>query len=57
MEPRDLTFENFKHFQKGLTPEYWKTIKTEADTRLKIIDPIFENVFGFGAQKETAASI
>jgi hypothetical protein len=43
MEPIDLAFEQFKTAKQEIT-EYIQTVATEADTRLKVIDPILLKV-------------
>lgn len=47
MEPKDMAFERFIAFKKSLTPDYWESIQTEADTRKKLIDRIFAEVLGW----------
>src|SRR5688500_7645184 len=47
MEELDIAFENFKNFVGSITPEYWETINTEADVRMKIIDPVFLSILGW----------
>ncbi|MGH9551644.1 MAG: hypothetical protein ACRD3W_19825, partial [Terriglobales bacterium] len=46
MESIDLALEQFKKLQKE-TKAIRKTVVTEADTRLKVIDPILLNVLGY----------
>jgi cold shock CspA family protein len=47
MEPLDTACERFKSFLSGLTPDYWKSIRTEADVRMKIIDRVFVEVLAW----------
>ncbi|MFL5245095.1 MAG: cold shock domain-containing protein [Gemmataceae bacterium] len=47
MEPLDLAFEKYGIFLASISPDYWDTIKSEADTRLKIIDKIFVRILGW----------
>jgi hypothetical protein len=47
MEPQDVAYERFCAFIGQTLPAYWSTIKTEADTRFKIIDKLFVHVLGW----------
>lgn len=47
MEPIDAASLKFEEFLKTITPEYWSTCITEADIRMKIIDPMLTNVLGW----------
>lgn len=47
VEPLDAAFEKFCTFLGGIDPDYWDTIKSEADTRMKVIDKIFTNILGW----------
>jgi GTPase SAR1 family protein len=47
MEPIDAAFETFCKFVDQVVPTYWDTIRTEADVRMKLIDPIFTDVLGW----------
>ena len=48
IEPRDVAFEKFKLLGKQLIiPAFLESLKTEADIRMKIIDPVFRDVLGW----------
>jgi len=47
MEARDTAYFKFKEFLTTLTDSFWSSISTEADTRLKLIDPIFHEILGW----------
>jgi hypothetical protein len=47
MEPIDAASQKFDAFLKTVTPEYWETCISEADIRMKIINPIFTDVLGW----------
>src|SRR5215831_2276475 len=47
MEPIDAAFETFCKFVDQVVPTYWDTIRSEADVRMKLIDPIFPDVLGW----------
>ena len=48
MEPIDAAFEKFQRLVYEINqPAYWDSIKSEADTRMKIVDPIFTEVLGW----------
>ncbi len=51
MEPIDAAYETFCRFVDQVVPTYWDTVRTEADTRMKLIDPIFTGVLGWPAQE------
>lgn len=48
MEPMDAAFAKFKIFiDKVKRPEYWGSIKSEEDVRMKIINPVFTDILGW----------
>ena len=48
MEPMDAALHKFNDLLAKLKDEtYWKSITTEADVRMKIIDPIFTEILGW----------
>jgi hypothetical protein len=51
MEPLDVAFKNFCVFADSVSSDYWDSIVTEADTRMKLTDKIFVQVLGW-ADKE-----
>jgi predicted type IV restriction endonuclease/GTPase SAR1 family protein len=51
MEPIDAAYETFCKFADQVVPTYWETICTEADARMKLIDPIFTDVLGWPARE------
>jgi predicted type IV restriction endonuclease len=47
MEPLDTAYQRFSAFVGSLSPEYWDTLTTEADVRMKLIDPVFTTILGW----------
>jgi len=48
MEPIDTLYEKFRQLTDEMkTEDYWSSIKTETDTRLKIIDRFFIEILGW----------
>lgn len=47
MEPIDSAYKTFEDFLKGLPSDHWESISSEADARLKLIDPVFTDVLGW----------
>jgi cold shock CspA family protein len=47
MEPLDSAYKKFQAFMESLTDGHWESICSEADTRMKLIDPIFKDVLGW----------
>jgi predicted type IV restriction endonuclease len=47
MEPIDTAYEVFSKFVDQIVPTYWDTIRTEADARMKLVDPVFMAVLGW----------
>jgi hypothetical protein len=44
MEPKDTAYEKFNEFLSRINENYWDEITNEAETRKRIIDPIFSDV-------------
>jgi hypothetical protein len=51
MESIDVAYEKFCKFVDQLVPTYWDTIHSEADARMKLIDPVFTDVLGWPARE------
>lgn len=47
MEPKDTAFESFKALISRIDSDYWNGITNEAETRKRIIDPIFSDILGW----------
>jgi cold shock CspA family protein len=48
VEPLDSAYERFKAFvEKVGAPGFWDSVKSEADVRMKIVDPIFMEILGW----------
>jgi hypothetical protein len=48
MEPMDAALATFKTFvEKVKAPEFWNSINSEEDVRMKIINPVFTEVLGW----------
>ncbi len=48
MEPIDVAYEKFKVLVAEVTEkDYWDSVQSEADTRMKVIDRIFVNILGW----------
>jgi len=47
MEPLDVAAEQFRALRNKLTPDFLKTVVSEQDVRMKIIDPMFVTVLGW----------
>lgn len=46
--PLDIAYERFCSFvEKAEDESFWESLKTEADARMKLIDPIFVDVLGW----------
>lgn len=46
--PLDIAYQRFCEFiEKANDDEFWASLKTEADARMKLIDPIFTEVLGW----------
>ena len=47
MEPLDTAFNKFCKFIESIGADYWSSLQTEADVRMKLIDPIFTGILGW----------
>ncbi len=47
MEPLDTAYTKFCTFVEDLVPAYWDSLHSEADVRMKLIDPIFVDILGW----------
>jgi GTPase SAR1 family protein len=47
MEPKDTAYEKLNEFLSRITENYWDEITNEAETRKRIIDPIFSDVLAW----------
>jgi hypothetical protein len=54
MEPIDIAYRHFCTFVEQVVPAYWDTIRTEADTRMKIIDKVFTGILGWPERRDQA---